>query len=128
MKDKQTIQEEIQKKLDIISEALDNKKGRNLDVLDIRDKTSLSDYFVIVSGNSTPQVGALADEVVDKMAQAGYDYAHVEGKSNNRWIILDYGEVMVHIFHREDRAYYQLDELWKEDLFEDSKEESHESH
>lgn len=117
------IQDLIDEKLDIVLKALDDKQGHRVEVIDVHEKTSIADRFVIASGNSNPQVSALADEVIDKMALAGYDYAHMEGRSNNRWIVLDYREVMVHIFHREERDYYKLDTLWEEGFEEENKEE-----
>lgn len=102
-------------KLEIIQNSAENKKGINIKTLDIGELTSISDYFVIVSGNSTPQVNAIADEILDKMSEAGYEPLHKEGKSEARWIILDFEDVIVHIFHREERDFYSLERLWSEE-------------
>lgn len=109
----------INRKLEIIQESADNKKGVNLRILDIADLTSISDYFIIVSGNSTPQVNAIAEEILDKMAKAGFEPLHKEGKSEARWIILDFEDVIVHIFHREERDFYSLERLWSEEFKEE---------
>ncbi|MCD1146925.1 ribosome silencing factor [Peptoniphilus sp. KCTC 25270] len=111
------------KKLDIIIDSADNKKGINTRVLDIRDMSAISDYFVIVSGNSVPQIRAIADEIIDKMAENGYDIFHKEGNGESRWIILDFEDVIVHVFHREEREYYSLERLWGEERKEMNKEE-----
>lgn len=109
-----------EKKLEIIKSSAENKKGINIKVLDIGDMTSIADYFVVVSGNSTPQVNAIADEIVDKMSIAGFEPLHKEGKSEARWIILDFEDVIVHVFHREERDFYSLERLWSEEYKEDS--------
>lgn len=110
------------KKLSIIEESAANKKGIDLRILDIHDLTSISDYFVIVSGNSTPQVNAIAEEILEKMSLAGYEPYHKEGKSESRWIILDFEDVIVHIFHREEREFYSLERLWSEEKKDEGEE------
>ena len=101
-------------KLQIILDACEDKKGIDTQVLEIGHLSSIGDYFVIVSGNSQVQVGALADEIDDKMAEAGFSKLNEEGKSSGRWIILDYGDIIVHVFHKEEREYYGLERLWQE--------------
>lgn len=106
---------DIQKKLEVIKEAIDDKKGFDLEVLEVGKITTIADYFVIVSGNSSNQTSSIADEVEYKMEQAGFQTLTVkEGYSSARWIILDYEDVVVHIFHREEREYYNLERLWSE--------------
>ena len=99
---------------DKIVEALDSKKGVDIEVIDVMDKTTLADYFVIASGNSTTQIKALADEVEVVLKNEDEIYAdHVEGRNSNRWILIDYKDVVVHIFHPEERANYDLEKLWE---------------
>ncbi len=95
-----------------IVEILDSKKGIDIQLIDVSEKTIMADYFVICSGNSTTQIKALADEV-EVVLKNDYElYAdHVEGR--NRWILIDYKDVVVHIFHPEDRANYDLEKLWE---------------
>ncbi len=95
-----------------IAEILDNKKGHEVKVLYVEDKTSIADYFVLCTGNSGTQVKALAGEVEYKTELAGVSPDNVEGRDNNSWIVLDYGNVVVHIFHREAREFYNLDKLY----------------
>ncbi|MGI5948830.1 ribosome silencing factor [Peptoniphilus sp.] len=103
------------KKLDIIVDSCESKKGIDIKVLDIKGMTSIADYFVIVSGNSSTQVSALADEIEDKMAKEGYELENTEGKNSSRWILLDFGDIIVHVFHKDEREYYNLERLWTKD-------------
>lgn len=93
---------------------LEDKKARDIDVIDISGISTLSDYFVICNGTSTTHIKTLADELEIKMAEAGYRYNHREGYNSARWILMDYGEVVVHIFHEEDRSFYNLERLWSD--------------
>lgn len=104
-----------EKMLKIITESADNRGGADIQVLDIRNKTSIADYFVIVSGNSTPQLNAIAEEIDDNMAKEGYETYHNEGNGQSRWIILDYADIIVHIFHRDMREFYNLERLWSDE-------------
>jgi len=92
--------------------ALDSKKAVDLKVLDIHQLTTLTDFFVIASGSNTPQLLAMADAVEEKLSIEGYELLHREGYNSARWILLDYGEVVIHIFLAEDREFYNLDRLW----------------
>lgn len=95
-----------------IVKVLDNKKAHDLKLLKVRDLTVLADYFVIASGTSTTQVGALFDEVDFKLGQDGIEPLRVEGAATKNWVLLDYGNVVVHIFYPEAREFYQLERLW----------------
>ncbi len=95
-----------------IGEVLDNKKGHEVKVIHVEEKTSIADYFVLCTGNSGTQVKALAGEVDFKIEQRGVAADNVEGRGNNTWIVLDYGNVVVHIFSREAREFYNLDKLY----------------
>ena len=97
-----------------IGEILDNKKGNGVKVLHVESKTSITDYFVLCTGNSGTQVKALAGEVEYKTELAGVSPDNVEGRGNNSWIVLDYGNVVVHVFHREAREFYNLDKLYSD--------------
>ena len=95
-----------------IAEVLDSKKGHEVRVLHVEDKTSIADYFVLCTGNSGTQVKALAGEVEFKLEQREVAPDNVEGRGNNTWIVVDYGNVVVHIFSREARDFYNLDKLY----------------
>lgn len=91
---------------------LDSKKATDLVVLDIREVTSLGDYFVVASGTSTTQVKALAGELEDKLAEQKIEPRRIEGESSAMWVLMDYGDVIVHIFNHETRDFYCLERLW----------------
>lgn len=93
---------------------LDEKKGHELKKLHVEDKTVLADYFILCTGNSNTQVKALADEVEYKIGLRGLDPLHVEGRDNGSWVLIDYGSVIVHVFSREARDFYNLDKLWSD--------------
>lgn len=96
---------------------LEDKKAKDINVIDIQGISILADYFVICHGTSTTHIKALADELETKMEEAGYRYLHREGYNSARWILMDYGEVVVHIFHEEDRGFYNLERLWSDGVF-----------
>jgi len=106
---------ELENKLSIIQKAIEDKKGIDTQVLDISAMTTISDYFVIVSGNSSTQVVSIADEVESKMFLAGYEkVSNREGYQSARWILLDFGDVIVHVFHKDEREFYNLERLWSQ--------------
>ena len=95
-----------------IAEVLDSKKGHDIKVLYVEDKTVIAEYFVVCTGNSSTQIKALAGEVEYKIGLRGIDAYGVEGRDNNSWLVLDYSNVIVHIFSREARDFYNLDKLY----------------
>ena len=95
-----------------IANMLDNKKARDLTVIEVTEVTQIADYFVICTGNSSTQVKAFADEVEFKLKQEGITPDHVEGHQSRSWIVLDYGCVLVHVFDEEARDFYDLERLW----------------
>jgi len=97
-----------------IADVLDSKKGRDIKVLHVEDKTVIAEYFVLCTGNSSTQIKALAGEVEYKIEQRGISPYGVEGRDNNSWMILDYSNVIVHIFSREAREFYNLDKLYED--------------
>ena len=97
---------------DAIAEVLDSKKGRDIKVLHVEDKTVIAEYFVLCTGNSSTQIKALAGEVEFRIGERGVQPYGVEGRDNNSWLILDYSNVIVHIFSRESREFYNLDKLY----------------
>jgi ribosome-associated protein len=94
------------------AEAAVAKKGHDLVALDLRDLAGVCDYFLICSGSSEVQVRAIADAVEESLDQKGHRPWHVEGREGRRWVLLDYVEVVVHVFHERTREYYMLDRLW----------------
>ncbi len=98
--------------LNKVLEILEEKKAKDISVIDIDKVSILADSFVICSGTSTTHIKTLADEVEVKMGEMKYRLYHKEGYNSGRWILLDYGEIVVHIFHEEDRSFYNLERLW----------------
>lgn len=101
-------------KAKLAASASDSKKGEDIVILEMRDIISYTDYFVICSGRSKVQVQAIAEAVEEKLAEAGVKLDHREGYQEAVWILLDYGDVIVHIFYHETRDFYRLEELWAE--------------
>lgn len=92
---------------------LDSKKATDIDVLEIGDLTSLGDYFIVASGSSNTQVKTLAGEIEDQLSKKhGIEPKRVEGESSAVWILMDYGDIIVHLFHRDTRDFYCLERLW----------------
>lgn len=97
-----------------IAEVLDSKKARDIKVIYVESKTVIAEYFVICTANSSTQVKALAGEVEYKIGLRGVDAYNIEGRDNGTWLLLDYSNVIVHIFGREAREYYNLDRLYED--------------
>ena len=95
-----------------VFDVLDEKKAENIQVLYVKEQTVITDYFVICTGNSSTQVKALGGELEYKMGLRGVDPLHYEGRDSDGWIVVDYGYVIVHIFNRELRDFYQLEKLY----------------
>jgi ribosome-associated protein len=95
-----------------IAEVIDAKKGDDILVINVGHLTSIADYFVIASGRSALSVRALAEEVDEKLAAEGICFRRHEGMNEARWIVMDYASVIVHIFHTEERQYYNIERLW----------------
>lgn len=101
-----------QEKLEIIVKALDSKRGEDIQALKISDLTILADYFVIVNGTSNTHARTLADEVEFQLSQKGIEPERREADTGNTWIILDYGDIIVHVFYKETRQFYKLEGVW----------------
>ncbi len=95
-----------------IAEILDAKKAWDLKAICVTDITSVTDYFVLCTGNSTTQIKALAEEVFEKMKEDGEEALRMEGRNNSAWILVDFGDVVVHVFSKELREFYDLDHFW----------------
>lgn len=94
--------------------ALDDKKGHNIKIIDIKDITAVGDYFIIADGSNRNQVQALSDNVEEFMSKAGAQLKNREGYSNGGWILLDYYDIIIHIFSEEERSFYSLEHIWRD--------------
>ena len=111
---------QVEKVLELITAALEEKKGEELLRLDVRGKTDLMDYMVLVSGTSKRHVAALARNLLDKLEEAGIKPLGVEGEQDQEWILVDVGDVVVHVMLPEKREFYQLEKLWTMDWEEEA--------
>ena len=98
----------------LTAKAISSKKGLNIKLIEIGDISSLADYMVIATGTSSTHVKAIADEVEYQLDEAGIPVSHIEGYRSNSWILLDYVDVIVHIFSDEAREFYDLERLWQD--------------
>lgn len=97
-----------------ISNLIDDKKGLDITLLDVQGVCNIADYFVIASGNSDRQVMAIADHIEETFSKKGIRPKCIEGYRTGRWIVLDYVDVIVHVFHPEERQYYNIERIWND--------------
>lgn len=98
----------------VIYDAIDDKLGQDISIINIGAVSSLCDYFVVATAASTRQVKAIADNVEDELTKLGIEPRGKEGYDSQVWVLLDYGDVMVHVFNEENRGYYNLEKLWQD--------------
>lgn len=94
--------------------ALDEKKAEDITVLEIGDISIIADYFIIANGTNSSQVQALVDNVQEVLGKNGYNAKRVEGVRSTNWVLIDYGDVVVHVFSKEDRLFYDLERIWRD--------------
>ena len=100
--------------LQIAAEAADAKGGEDLVALDVSGPLPLVDVFLLVTGRSERNVAAIADEIEDRLLEAGHKRLRREGRQESRWVLIDFGDLVVHVFHEQERVYYGLERLWKD--------------
>ena len=98
----------------IACKAIDDKKGQDIKVIDIHTGSAIADYFVIASGTNSNQVQAIVDNVEEQLGRAGFEAKQIEGNRNSSWILMDYGDVIVHVFDEENRLFYDLERIWRD--------------
>ena len=106
-----------QRALELLStaaRAADAKQGEDLVALDVSEPLPLADVFLLVTGRNERNVVAIAEEIEDKLLEIGQKPLRREGRSEGRWVLLDFGDLVVHVFHEEDRMYYSLERLWRD--------------
>lgn len=100
--------------LKIIIDALEDKKAENIQLIDISEISTVADYFVITNGANKSQIQALSDNVEEKLAADGIRPKNIEGYHSANWILLDYRDILIHIFDKESRGFYDLEHLWRD--------------
>ena len=94
--------------------ALEDKKAEDIRVIDISEVSVLADYFIIASGTNRSQIQALADNVQESLGRAGYELKQVEGYNTANWILMDFNDIIIHIFDNENRRFYNLERIWRD--------------
>ena len=94
--------------------AMDEKKAIDIKVIDIHEVSVIADYFVIASGSNLNQVQAMVDNVEEQLGRAGYEPKQVEGTRGSNWILMDYGDLIIHVFDEENRLFYDLERIWRD--------------
>lgn len=94
--------------------ALEDKKAEDVKIIDIRDVSTIADYFIIANGSNQNQLQAMRDAVDEALYKAGYHAKQIEGNSYSTWILMDYSDIIVHVFSKEDRLFYDLERIWKD--------------
>ncbi len=100
-----------------IYDALDDKKAMDIQIIDIHEISIIADYFIVASASNQNQLNALQDAVDEKMYKNGHHAAHTEGNRESTWILMDYEDIIVHLFMSEDRLFYNLERIWKDGVF-----------
>ncbi len=101
--------------------ALEDKKAKDVKAIDIRDISVIADYFVLADGENQNQLQAMQDAVDEALTNAGMCAKQIEGNRNSTWILMDYGDIIVHIFSKEDRLFYDLERIWTDGVMIDPK-------
>ncbi len=106
--------EQAKEMVKIAYQALDDKKGEDIKIINLEGISVLADYFIIANGTNQSQVQALVDNVEEELHKAGYSLKQREGYSNGNWVLLDFGDIIVHIFDRDNRLFYDLERIWRD--------------
>ena len=105
---------DIKKLAGIVINALEAKKAEDIRVIDISEISILADYFIIANGSNSRQIQAFADEIEQKLAKEGCHLKQAEGYDSANWILLDFGDLIVHLFDKENRSFYNLERIWRD--------------
>ncbi len=109
--------EQSKKMAKLAYEALDEKKGEDIKIIDISNISVLADYFIIANGSNDSQVRALVDNVEDKLAKEGFELKQTEGQGLGSWVLMDFGSIIVHVFDKENRLFYDLERIWRDGTY-----------
>lgn len=106
--------EEVKEMARLAINAMEDKKAEDIRVIDISQVSVLADYFIIASGSNRSQIQTLSDAVEEKLGKDGYPVKQIEGYQNANWVLLDFGDIIVHIFDQENRLFYDLERIWRD--------------
>ena len=95
-------------------QAADSKRAEDIVALDVREVSLLADYFMICSANSERQLNAITEEIIEKVEENNYEVKRIEGKEGGKWILIDLGDLIIHVFHAPERSFYNLEKLWSD--------------
>lgn len=98
----------------LVIEAMEEKKAEDIRIIDIESVSSIADYFIIANGNNVSQVHAISDFIEEKLGKNGLEPKQIEGYQNANWVLMDYGDIIIHIFDKENRLFYDLERIWKD--------------
>lgn len=98
----------------LVIQALEEKKAEDIRVIDISEVSVLADYFIIADGNNRNQIQAMIDNVEEMLGKAGYSPKQIEGYQNANWVLMDYSDIIVHVFDKENRLFYDLERIWRD--------------
>ncbi|WEG74329.1 ribosome silencing factor [Vagococcus intermedius] len=98
--------------LEVVVKAADDKRAEEIIAMDVQGISLLADYFVVCHGNSEKQVGAIVDQVAEAARENGIEVGRIEGKESGKWVLVDLGDIVLHVFHAEERSFYNLEKLW----------------
>ena len=110
---------ENKEKVRLIVEAIEEKLGENIRIINIEGISMIADYFIIASANNSNHLDAVSEEIQKKLEQSGIVPKHIEGTKNASWILLDYQDIVIHIFDKETRIFYDLERIWRDGKIED---------
>lgn len=98
----------------LVIQALEDKKAEDIKVIDISEVSVIADYFIIANGTNRSQIQAMSDNVEETLGRAGYPLKQIEGYQNANWVLLDFNDVIIHIFDKENRLFYDLERIWRD--------------
>ncbi|AGY81373.1 MULTISPECIES: ribosome silencing factor [Carnobacterium] len=108
------MENESMKLVELVVKAADDKRAEDIIAMDVSKISILADCFIVMHGNSEKQVKAISEEIIDQAEKAGMDVRRVEGRESSKWLLIDLGEVIVHVFHYSERSFYNLEKLWSD--------------
>lgn len=100
-------------------EALEDKKAEDIKIIDIRHISTIADYFIIASGTNKSQIQSMTDNVAEKLGKVGHPEKHIEGYQNANWVLMDFQDIIVHIFDKENLLFYDLERIWRDGILID---------